>query len=153
VPWDNWSQLWSDIGAAANARTMRLYSAGYLSSKLFAHNESFGADGTGFTAYLESSKIDLDTVLQRPTERVLQVLRIVPQISGLGQVTFRIGSSKSPQDPVLWKNTKVFNIETDYKVDTRVTGRYLAIRVESTAANGQWQLSGFDLDVEEVAGR
>ena len=153
VPWDNWSQLWSDIGAAANARTMRLYSAGYLSSKLFAHNESFAADGTGFTAYLESSKIDLDAVLQRPTERMLQILRIVPQISGVGQVTFKIGSSNSPQGPVLWKNTKVFNIETDYKVDTRATGRYLAIRVESTAANGQWQLSGFDLDVEEVAGR
>ena len=151
--WDNWSALWSDIGATANARATRLYTAGYLGSKIFAHNESYAADGTPFTAYLESSKIDLDAVLQRPTERVLQVVRIVPQIAGVGQVVFKIGSSKSPQSPVVWKNTKTFNIETDYKVDTRVTGRYLAIRIESASTAGNWQISGFDINVDEVAER
>lgn len=153
VEWDNWSAQWSDLGADTEARSNRLFAAGHGASKLYALNESYAAAGDSYLAFVEAAKIDLDQVLQRATDRVLAIKRIVPQISGIGQVTFRIGSSSSPQAPVSWKNTKVFNIETDYKIDTRVSGRYLAIRVESDTANGQWKLSGFDLDVEEVAER
>lgn len=148
--WDNWSAQWNDVGADVQARSGRLFAASYTSSKLFAMNESFAANGSGYRAYVEATKIDLDRVLERATERILQIKRIVPQISGNGTVTFTIGSSNSPQGPVNWKNTKVFNVETDYKIDCRVTGRYLAIRAESESASGQWQLSGFDLDIEEV---
>lgn len=151
--WDDWSALWSDLGSTVNARATKQYSAGYLGSKIFAHNEGYSADGASFTAFLEASKIDLDAVLQRPTERVLRVTRIVPQIAGVGQVVFKIGSSSSPQAPVAWKNTKTFDIEADYKIDTRVTGRYLAIRIESANTTGNWQISGLDIDVEEVSER
>jgi hypothetical protein len=151
--WDNWSAQWNDIGADVQAQSGRLFAASFTDSKLYALNESFGANGAGYRAFAEATKIDLDQVLQRATERVLNIKRIVPQISGNGTVTFYIGSSNSPQAPVLWKNTKVFNIESDYKIDCRVSGRYLAIRVESTQPSGQWQLSGFDLDIEEVSER
>lgn len=153
VVWDNWSALWSDLGADTGTRSGRLLAAGFNSSKLYALNETYAASGNAYTAFVESSKIDLDQVLQRPTERLLQIKRIIPQISGNGTVTFRVGSSMSPQGPVTWKTEKVFQIESDYKIDTRVTGRYLALRVESNTASGQWQLSGFDLEVDEVAER
>lgn len=153
VAWDSWSANWSDLGAEIQARNTRLFSAGYTASKILAHNETHGAAGQGYTAFVEASKIDLDKVLQRPVERVLQIKRIVPQIKGNGTVTFTVGSSNSPQGPVAWKTTKVFNVETDYKIDTRVSGRYLAIRVESSDVAGYWQLGGFDLDAEEVSER
>ena len=153
VTWDNWSPLWSDLGADTEARSGRLFAAGYGGSTLYAMNETYAASGTAYTAFVESSKIDLDAVLGRPTERLLQIRRIIPQISGNGTVTFRVGSSMSPQGPVTWKTTKEFRIESDYKIDTRVTGRYLALRIESTAPDGQWQIGGFDLEVDEVAER
>lgn len=153
VAWDSWSDLWSDVGASTNAENTRLYGAGYGASKIHALNESFGANNTGFLAFVEAPKIDLDQVLQRATNKVLHIKRILPQMRGSGAVTIRIGSSRTPSDPVTWKSTKTFNIETDYKVDTRVSGRYLALRVESSSNVGYWQLSGFDLEVEEVAER
>lgn len=153
VAWDSWSANWSDLGAETEARNTRLFAAGHGTSKLFALNETYGAVGVAYTAFVEASKIDLDKVLQRPTEKLLQIKRVVPQIKGTGTVTFMVGSSNSPQGPVAWKTTKVFNVESDYKVDTRVSGRYLAIRVESSDVAGYWQLGGFDLDVEEVAER
>jgi hypothetical protein len=153
VQWDSWSALWSDLGAETQARNVRLFSAGYTGSKLHAHNETYGAAGTGYLAFVEAAKIDLDRVLQRSVERVVQIKRIVPQIKGTGTVIFKVGYSNSPQGPVTWKTTKSYNVESDYKIDTRVSGRYLAIRVESTDVAGYWQLGGFDLDVEEVSER
>lgn len=153
IQWDSWSALWSDLGADTQAENTRLFSAGYAAAKLYAHNETYGANGQPYTAYVESTKIDLDAVLQRSTERVLQIKRILPQIKGAGIVTFKVGYSSGPQTPVTWKTTKTYNVETDYKIDTRVSGRYLALRVESSDVAGYWQLGGFDLDVEEVSER
>jgi hypothetical protein len=153
VEWDSWSALWTDLGADTQARNTRLFSANNGASKIQAHNETFGASGVSYTSFVETTKIDMDQVLQRPTERVLQIKRILPQIKGTGTVTFQVGSSSSPQGPVTWKTTKEYNVETDYKIDTRVSGRYLALRIESSSVAGYWQLGGFDLDVEEVAER
>jgi hypothetical protein len=153
VSWDSWSATWSDLGAETEARNTRLFAAGHAAQALFAHNETFGANGANYVAFLESPKIDLDKVLQRPVQNNIQIKRIVPQINGTGQVTIRVGYSASPQAPVVWKTSKNFNIESDWKVDTRVTGRYLALRIESTVVDGFWQLGGFDLDIEEVSER
>ena len=153
VGWDSWSALWSDLGAETVARNTRLFGASYGASKLYAHNETYGGAGTGYLAYLEAPKIDLDQVLQRATRNQMQIKQIIPQVHGTGTLTFKVGASNSPQGPVAWKTTKVFNIETDYKVDTRVTGRYLAIRVESADVAGYWDIGGFDLDIEEVSER
>lgn len=153
VAWDTYGALWSEIGVSAEARATRLFGAGHRDSKLYAHNETFGASGAAYTSFLESPKIDLDAVLQRATQNKLQILRILPQVEGTGTLLVRVGSSDSPQGPVAWKTTKSFNVETDHKVDTRVTGRYLALRFESADANGYWTLGGLDIDVAEVADR
>lgn len=153
VGWDSWTALWSEIGAGANARATRLFGAGHTDSKLYAHNETFGANGQAYSAFLEAPKIDLDTVLERATQNKLQILRILPQVEGNGTLTFEVGSSDSPQGPVAWKTSKAFAIESDHKIDTRVTGRYLALRLESSDPNGYWTISGLDIDVAEVAER
>lgn len=153
LAWDGWSATWNELGADTEARSTRIFGAGHGASALYAHNETFAANGATYTAFLESSKIDLDQVMQRPTENVLQIKRIVPQINGVGTVKFKIGSSNSPLAPVQWKTEKLYAVETDYKIDTRVTGRYLAIRIEDTSATGYWQISGLDLEIEEVAER
>lgn len=153
VAWDSWSATWSDLGAETEARNTRLFGAGFATSNLFAHNETYGASGAGYIAFVEASKIDLDKVLNRSVDKLIQIKRIVPQINGTGTVTIKIGYSNSPQAAVTWKNEKTFAIESDWKVDTRVTGRYLALRVESNVVDGYWQLGGFDLDIEEVSER
>lgn len=153
VQWDSWSLLWSDLGADTQARNTRLFAAGHGASKLYAHNETYGAAGSAFSSFVEASKIDLDAVLQRPVDKVLQIKRILPQMKGTGAVTIRVGYSNSPQGPVSWKTSKVFDVEQDYKVDTRVSGRYLALRIESSDVAGYWQLGGFDLEVDEVSER
>ena len=40
---------------------------------------------------------------------------------------------------------QTFNIETDYKVDNRVNGRYLNIRVSSNS-DDNWRFAGYSFD-------
>lgn len=147
------SQSWDALSKTTEANNIALFGLDFVNSKLLTMNDSNGAAGSAFSAFLEATKLDLDSVLGKATNTVKQINQIMPQIEGVGTVTFELGSSMAPQDPVNWQKTHIYNIESDHKIDTRVAGRYLALRIESNNNNGTWQLTGLDIDVAEVAAR
>jgi hypothetical protein len=116
-------------------------------------NNSRGFSGSSVNCFLEATKIDLDTVLNTANNNIKQVMGIMPQIRGEGSVTIRVGYSNTPQDPVSWYSTNVFNIDQDHKIDVRTSGRYLALRFESNESSNFWNITGLDVDVREVSGR
>ena len=115
--------------------------------------DSYGAAGSPINAFLEATKIDLDMVLQKPTNTIKHIDGILPQIQGQGLVKISVGSSHSSQDPVEWQTETIYDIESDYKVDVRINGRYFGIRIESTSSSDFWRLTGLDVDIKEVSGR
>lgn len=153
MPWDQASQTWTDISKSSEANNIKLFGLDYVNSKLLNMNSSSGAAGAGFTAFLESTKLDFDKVIGRATNSIKRIGQIFPQMEGTGSVTFTLGTSEGPQDAISWQTGHTYNIETDHKIDTRASGRYFALRIESTTNNTSWQLTGIDVDIDEVSAR
>ncbi len=67
-------------------------------------------------------------------------------------VKISIGSQMNPDEPIYWEGPYNFTLGVDYFQDFTVSGRYLAVRFESEGQE-PWELSSYDLDLEEVGDR
>lgn len=80
------------------------------------------------------------------------VSSVTPHVTGKGTIQVYVGSQYIQDGPVTWKGPYPYEIGTQYKVDCRVTGRYMAIKfVTDSLAN--WSLNGYTLEFEPLAGR
>lgn len=106
------------------------------------------------TPFATRTGLDLDEVL--PELRSYKNYRAVyPQVVVAGDpapMSFKFGGMDMPQDALEWEDLQSFDATTDYKLDTRARGRYLAWYMEGMNTNG-YSLSGFDLDVVSVSRR
>jgi len=151
--WNSTTAYWSNVSQSSEANALKLFGAGYTTSKVFTMNDTHGAADTSITATLEATKIDLDQVIGAATNTIKQINSILPQIEGQGSVNISVGSSMTPQDGVMWGEPQAYEIEKDHKIDFRSSGRYLALKVESISATDYWRLTGLDIDIKEVAAR
>lgn len=69
-----------------------------------------------------------------------------------GIINFEIGASDNQTQPVIWHTIYSFNPETDYKIDAKAFGRYLAYRATFDGLLG-FRFSGFDLDAQPISRR
>ena len=63
-----------------------------------------------------------------------------------GALTFNFGASDIPTDNFTSTLSKSFTPSTDYKIDTRLAGRYLNYEIRETAGK-DFSVSGFDMDI------
>tara|TARA_R110002124_G_C8963958_1_gene514311 strand:+ start:1622 stop:3178 length:1557 start_codon:yes stop_codon:yes gene_type:complete len=153
LTWANSNEYWSTSSLNTTNKGVGVYAVGSENNKLYQMNNTHGAAGQPLNAFLEATKIDLDTVLGKANNAIKQLVGIMPQIEGQGAVSISIGVSDSPQGGVQWKTPVIYNIESDHKIDVRTSGRYFALRIESNHVEDFWRLTGLDIDVSEVAGR
>jgi len=125
-------------------------------AKYWQMESGFTRDGTDYDAHLQKLRIDLDEVAG-DTGRVKHISAIYPQMTGTGTVAFRVGGSMGPGEATSWNDLVAFSLDDgSYKVDTRVTGRYLDIQIGEWAGSpttNNWALSGFDLEVSDGGAR
>lgn len=151
--WADSSNYWSNSSQTNEANALSVFAAGYVDSKVFKMNESHSANGAVLSSFLETTKIDLDSVTGRPTNTIKQINGILPQIEGVGVIEISIGISQSPQDAIDWQTTVSYNVETDHKIDVRSSGRYFALRIASANTEDYWRITGLDIDMSEVSAR
>jgi len=151
--WNTSTDYWSNVSLGTQANNIKLFAADSVDNTIRMMNDTTGLSGSPMPAYLEATKIDLDQVLGQSTRNIKQINGIMPQIEGTGTVRVQVGVSDAPQDGIRWQVDKTFNIESDHKIDFRTSGRYFALRIESNSATDYWNLTGLDIDVQEVAGR
>jgi hypothetical protein len=60
-----------------------------------------------------------------------------------------IGSQMHSDDAVTWSGPHQYIQGTDYKIDCRVTGRYIGFKLE-TNTTLSWKFTGYDLDIDKV---
>jgi hypothetical protein len=99
-------------------------------------------------AYLERIGIDLQEE-GAPIQSYKKIRRIFPQATTVRPAltpTVQVGASITAGSAINWGPVNSFNPQTDYKVDVRVGGRYLAYRF-SVSAPGDFSVTGFDVDV------
>lgn len=101
--------------------------------------------------YAAPSDDAFNTVIERTNfalgglRQTVQVSRVYPKLEGSGKVRVTLGAQDYPDSPVRWKPAQIFDINTDRKLDIRVTGELLAYRIESVSSSG-FRLSGLDFE-------
>jgi hypothetical protein len=103
--------------------------------------------GSDFTAYIEHNGIVLEDLDTTKT-----ILNIYPLIYSYGDeeddgLRIYVGSRKTINAATSWEGPFTFVPDTQQKIDCRVTGRILAIRVESDN-NMFWRLDGYDIEYQ-----
>ena len=104
--------------------------------------------------YTQRVGLDLDEMV--PELRTYKNYRaIYPQVTvedTSAPFSFKFGGVDMPSQDLEWDTLQTFEPTTEYKLDTRSRGRYLAWYFEG-ANNNSYSLSGFDLDFVAVSRR
>ena len=98
---------------------------------------------------LERIGIDLDQEAQLPLTSYKNIRKMAPQFTTIAaNKTFDVsmGAADLPASVPAYGATFNFDTSTDYKIDSRSSGRYLSYKVE-TQDNKDFAVSGFDFDV------
>jgi hypothetical protein len=117
----------------------------FSDSKTYQLEETEQQDGSNMTAYVERLGLDFGT------EQTKFIKRIIPQMSGTGQVTFSLATQKYPGDSVTYYDY-TFTPGADWKIDTRVSGKLIGYRITSTS-NITWALSSIEFEYELAGDR
>ena len=99
--------------------------------------------------YLERTGIDLDQEAQLPLSSYKIIKRLYPQISTPSTdkfFDFTFGAADLPPNVPLYEAPVNFDSSTEYKVDTRISGRYLSYKVQTSEIK-DFTLSGMDVEV------
>ena len=103
--------------------------------------------------FLERQGIDLDELSSLNGYKVIS--KILPQVDTSNpnkQFTFTFGASNLLGDAAVYDPSITFDGATDYKIDTRVAGRYLSYKM-TMSDDKDFGFIGFDLDVTTTGRR
>lgn len=105
------------------------------------------------TAFVERRGIDLDDPgLQLPLRSYKTIDCMFPLVESANAVRWLVGAADKPNDNPVWYSDRIFDPSADYKLDMRVSGRFLAYRIEMPGPLN-FRLSGFDAEVKAVSRR
>jgi len=99
-------------------------------------------NAVNMTAYVERLGMDFGT------EQTKHIKRVIPKMSGTGSVTFSLAAQTYPGDAVTYKNY-TFTPGTDWKIDTRISGKLIGYKV-SSSSNITWDLSSVEFEYELI---
>jgi hypothetical protein len=106
------------------------------------------------TAYVERIGIEI-AQFGLPLRNYKTIKCVVPQCTFAdtnGQFQFQFGSTDVPMGTPNYTASATFTPSVDYKMDMRVSGRYLAYKV-STKSISDFEFSGFDAEVMSLSSR
>jgi hypothetical protein len=156
VAWSDADLSWRSLDVVAGRLSLKLLMRSDSGSFVMKREALYLRNGSPFESVVEREGIDFDEILEGADplsiQSVKHMKRVVPQVLGQGTVFFQFGTAMTPAGGTTWGPIIPYNIQTDYKVDFRSSGRYFAWRLYSAVDEpALFRLSGFDLDVE-VAG-
>ena len=142
--YDNHSLFVGESNAADGLTSDKLYGLDLSDSGSL----SFPLDSeANKSPFLERSGIDLDEVSPLTGYKVIS--KIVPQVDTTSTdkvFQFSFGAADLLGDTAVYSGSVDFDVSTDYKIDSRVSGRYLSYKM-TVSDNKDFDFLGFDLDM------
>jgi hypothetical protein len=162
VTYENVGTNYADMigNAARGTYAFSITTTGLTATRMLNVDSGLGAQQP-FPASSECSVVPYAERLGLDLDEVVEELRtyknyraIYPQMGADSSVTvsFKFGGCDFPMQDIEWDALQEYDPFTEYKVDTRARGRYLAWYVEGHNSN-DYSLSGFDLDMQAVSRR
>lgn len=100
------------------------------------------------TAWVQRTGFDLDQV-GAELRGYKQVRALMPQVSLFvtsAPLTVQMGAHLVSSSAVVWETAQTFDPTTDYKIDTKAGGRYIAYQFQMPTAH-DFEVPGYDIDV------
>jgi hypothetical protein len=106
------------------------------------------------TSYVERTGLSLNAQGQPDHTGVKRISAIYPKMSinGSNSINVYLGTSMSTEGDYDWKSPVLFDPDTQSKVSVRGTGKFYAVRFESTS-DMDWELDGYALDIDNAGTR
>ena len=156
-----WASATSSWGTITGPWTMSyalqdkvLLFADPVNTKLY-RDRSGNKKGTALmTSYVERTGLSLNAQGQPDHTGVKRISAIYPKMSinGANSIYVYLGTSMSTEAPYIWKEPVLFNPDTQSKVSVRGTGKFYAVKFESTS-DMDWELDGYALDIDNAGNR
>ena len=156
--WDAATETWSTVvGPWAMSWDQVQYVPLFASptaTKLYRDETGNKEDADNMTSFIERTGLTVDGQGNPDQSSVKRIKAIYPKmkISNSSTVNIYVGSQMSTEEAVSWSDPIVFNPDSQTKVSCRKTGRYLAVKFESTD-DLDWQLNGMTLEIENAGRR
>lgn len=142
--WDTDSVVWGERNY--NPSKLKILMTSIESDKLYVVGNTSVYDGINFTSYLEKTDIHMDD-----DRNIKTAISITPHVSGGGTMKLYVGSAQVQNGPISWKGPFDYNIGSQYKIDFRLTGRYLAVRFQ-VDSGANWALNGYTFEIAPTGG-
>ena len=141
--WDSDLETWDS--RIYNPAQNRLMLADAASTKMQLLDTTNQFDSTNYTAYIERTGLHLDDPSQIKLVKKVH-LNMEKTGDASGDIEVMVGASNSPEEAVTWSGPYSFDPETQNKIDTLVSGKYLGLRIQSSSNVG-WRLNSYAMDV------
>tara|TARA_R110002051_G_scaffold260371_1_gene320175 strand:- start:455 stop:2314 length:1860 start_codon:yes stop_codon:yes gene_type:complete len=140
--WNGGSGSWGSTNYANVSEN--LVFADITNTKLFRDNHGNTKDGTNMTSYIERTGYDLGD-----PSMIKYVSAVYPEleVSGDNVIKVYVGHQMATERAITWDNGTDFNPNTQSKVSCRATGKYFAVKFESSG-DFDWKLNGLAFDVK-----
>lgn len=143
--WDTDASVWGS--STYNPAKTKLMLLSRIDKKCYVVGETSLFDKESFKSVLIRSDIYGGDDLH-----IKNINSITPHIKGTGKCQVYVGSSMLQDSSVRWQGPYEFAIGRDYKIDCRVSGRYVGVRFEFESV-GSWELNGYTIESANLGGK
>ena len=125
-----------------------------VNTKLYRDRSGNKKDTALMTSYVERTGLSLNAQGQPDFTGVKRISAIYPKMSinGSNSMTVSLGTSMSTEGGYDWKSAVLFNPDTQSKVSIRGTGKFYAVKFESST-DMDWELDGYALEIDNAGNR
>lgn len=143
--WDTDALSWGELSYNPSKLKILLASPTDNAVYLVGDISTFGPQS--FQSFLERTNINLGD-----DRKMKVVTSVTPHVSGKGEMDIYVGASYIQDGAIHWRGPFKYKIGDDqFKVDCRVSGRYLAIRFEAESIF-DWRLNGYTIELAPTSG-
>ena len=123
-------------------------------TKLYRDGSGNKEDTVDMVSYVERTGLTLNEQGQPDHTTVKRISSIWPKMSinGSDSISVYLGTQMSTEGGISWSSPVSFNPDSQTKVSVRGTGKFYAVRFESTT-DMNWELDGYSIEVSNVGKR
>jgi hypothetical protein len=144
--WDADTQVWNDDTTVWDAKTFNPTDRKLLmaATNLYELDNTTQFAGVDFAATAERTGLHFGE-----TDKIKYINAIWFRTSGTGTFTLTLGYQMVPNEPITWGSSSTYTLGTSKKINTRISGRYIAYRIQSTS-DANWKVNNIGFDIKLV---